>query len=101
MPVLTITTTTVLSGLDLTTGVAVAAATAESGRLGRIYGPGALIGLFNTAMSFGTAAGPLLAGFVLDHLGIRKVFFVLGILILVSTLPFMIPSWVRKKTGRE
>ena len=78
--------------MSIGTGLAVAAATAESGRLGRIYGPGAMIGLFNTAMSFGTALGPLLAGFVYDYFGIRLVFFVLGIVIFLSTLPFLMPS---------
>ncbi len=77
--------------MSIGTGLSVAAATAESGRLGRIYGPGALIGLFNTAMSIGTAVGPLLAGIVSDHLGLRLVFFVLAILILISTLPFLTP----------
>lgn len=77
--------------MSVGTGLAVSAATAESGRLGRAYGPGALIGLFNTAMSLGTAAGPLLAGFVYDRLGLRLVFMVLGILIFAATIPFLIP----------
>lgn len=77
--------------MSIGTGLAVSAATAESGRLGRMYGPGALIGLFNTAMSFGTAVGPLLAGFVYDHLGLRMVFLVLGILIFATTVPFLLP----------
>lgn len=75
--------------MSLGTGLAVSAATAESGRLGRIYGPGALIGLFNTAMSLGTAAGPLLAGFVYDYMGLRPIFLTLGILIFVTTIPFL------------
>src|SRR3989338_1342354 len=75
--------------MSIGTGLAVAAATAESGRLGRIYGAGALIGLFNTAMSLGKAAGPLLAGLVYDRVGIRLVFLVLGVLIFVSTIPFL------------
>lgn len=84
--------------MSIGTGLSVSAATAESGRLGRIYGPGALIGLFNTAMSFGTAIGPLLAGFVYDHLGLRLVFLVLGIVIFATTSPFLFPSSPRPRS---
>ena len=85
--------------MSIGTGLAVSAATAESGRLGRMYGPGALIGLFNTAMSFGTAAGPLIAGVVYDRLGLRLVFMVLGILIFATTIPFLFPSRSRGNSG--
>lgn len=78
--------------LSIGTGVAVSAATAESSRLGRIYGPGTLIGLFNTAMSLGTAVGPLLAGFVSDHMGLPRAFAFLGGLIFLATVPFLIPA---------
>ncbi|MBI4179912.1 MFS transporter [bacterium] len=78
--------------MSVGTGLAVSAATAESGRLGRQYGPGALIGLFNTAMSLGTAVGPLLAGLVYDHFGLRPVFLVLGVVIFAATFPFLVPG---------
>lgn len=87
--------------MSIGTGLAASAATAESGRLGRMYGPGALIGLFNTAMSLGTAAGPLLAGLVYDRFGLRYVFLMLGILIFVTTLPFLLPGGNKPSPNRS
>jgi MFS family permease len=42
---------------------------------GRIYGMGSVMGVFNMAMSFGMAAGPILGGLATDQLGVEYVFY--------------------------
>lgn len=53
---------------------------------GRTYGQGSLMGLFNSAMSLGMIAGPLISGWILDIAGIEWVFFIVGFLTLLGTL---------------
>ncbi len=48
--------------------------------IGRESGMGAWMGVFNTAMSVGMAITPLIAGIVMDLLGIDCVFYLFGIL---------------------
>lgn len=46
------------------------------------------MGLFNTASSVGMIAAPLVAGVVMDALGIKSVFVVAGVISLLGTLVF-------------
>jgi len=64
---------------------AVAAITVE---VGQKLGMGVSMGLFNTATSIGMIAAPLMAGLVMDALGIRPVFLVAGVISLLGTLVF-------------
>jgi len=62
-----------------------AAITVEAGQK---LGMGISMGLFNTASSVGTIAAPLIAGAVMDTLGVKSVFYVAGMLSLLSALVF-------------
>jgi len=72
--------------MSLGTGLAIPASTALTAILGRERGMGTLIGLFNTAMSVGMGAGPLLAGVLADLYGIEVVFPALGGVALLLTI---------------
>lgn len=63
----------------------VAAITVE---VGQRLGMGVSMGLFNTASSVGMIAAPLVAGVVMDALGIKSVFVVAGVISLLGTLVF-------------
>ena len=45
---------------------------------GRIFGMGTLMGVFNSAGSFGRAIGPLLGGIIFDAYGISELYYVGG-----------------------
>ncbi len=64
---------------------AVAAITVE---VGQKLGMGVSMGLFNTATSIGMIVAPLMAGLVMDALGIRPVFLAAGVISLLGTLVF-------------
>ena len=55
-------------------GVAFPAALAIATRVGRDHGMGNVMGTFNTAMSLGMITGPLIAGWIMDLLGLSVVF---------------------------
>jgi len=60
--------------------VSLPAATALTVVEGRELGMGAVMGVFNMAMSVGLASGPLLGGLLLDFLGIDSIFIFGGII---------------------
>jgi len=57
-------------------------------QVGQKLGMGISMGLFNTAMSIGTIAAPLISGIVMDILEVKFVFFVSGVISLFGTLVF-------------
>jgi len=68
-----------------TTMPSTAAITVE---VGQRLGMGISMGLFNTAAGVGTILAPLIAGIVMDILGIKSVFLVAGVIILLGILVF-------------
>ena len=64
------------------------AATAINVKVGKNAGMGATMGLFNTAMSIGMIAAPMISGIVMDIFGLQSVFYVSGSLILLGTAVF-------------
>jgi len=75
-----------LMGLGGATSMpSVAAITVE---VGQRLGMGVSMGLFNTAMSIGMIAAPLISGVVMDGLGVKSVFFVAGVISLLGTFVF-------------
>lgn len=63
-------------------------ASAITVEVGQRLGMGVSMGLFNTAMSAGMIAAPLIAGVVMDILGVKSVFFVAGVISLLGTFVF-------------
>jgi len=53
--------------------------------IGKKVGMGFWMGIFNTTISVGTIAAPLMSGVVMDYAGINSVFYFAGILSLVFT----------------
>ncbi|MCB2182114.1 MAG: MFS transporter [Desulfobulbaceae bacterium] len=53
---------------------------------GRLYGHGAMMGVFNLSMSVGVFVGALGAGFTSDRFGLHSAFFLIGILVLCLTM---------------
>lgn len=53
---------------------------------GHSYGQGSMMGVFNMAMSVGILIGSLIAGFSMDLLGLRFVFYVVSTLLVVSAV---------------
>ena len=72
--------------MALGTGLAIPASTALTAILGRARGMGSLMGIFQTAMSVGMGAGPLLGGLLADIYGLAAVFPALGSVTLALTL---------------
>ena len=64
--------------LGLGVGISIPAVMNISVGVGEKIGMGAWMGITNTAMSIGVMAAPLIAGVIMDMLGIDKVFYVLG-----------------------
>ncbi len=56
--------------------------------VGKRLGMGVSMGLFNTAMSAGMIAAPLIGGVVMDTLGVKSVFFVAGLISLTGAYVF-------------
>ncbi len=56
--------------------------------VGKRLGMGVSMGLFNTAMSAGMIAAPLIGGAVMDTLGVKSVFFVAGLISLLGAYVF-------------
>jgi MFS family permease len=56
---------------------------------GRKFGMGSTMGLFNMAMSFGLAGGPLLSGIFVERLGLQSPFYIATIAALVGLLIFI------------
>lgn len=53
---------------------------------GRRYGQGAIMGVFNMAMSFGVFAGSMAAGGIMDFMGLSYAFFTTALFLLFATL---------------
>ncbi len=64
------------------------AASAIVVKVGKKMGMGASMGLFNTAMSAGLIAAPLLSGLIMDIINIQAVFYAAGIISLIGTAIF-------------
>ncbi|WP_457549228.1 MFS transporter [Archaeoglobus sp.] len=61
-------------------GLATCSASAIAVELGRIYGHGAVMGLYNTAMSLAMMTTPVIAGFIAERTDLSTSFVVLGFL---------------------
>jgi len=68
--------------------VSMPSAAAITVEVGQRLGMGVSMGLFNTAMSVGMIVAPLIAGVVMDTLGVKPVFFVAGVISLLGTFVF-------------
>lgn len=80
--------------LGLGGGLAMPAASAIVVTAGRNAGQGSTMGIFNTAMSMGMIAAPLVSGVIMDVFGISKVFYFAGLISFVGMLLFsMIADW--------
>ena len=63
---------------------AMPSASAITVEVGQRLGMGFSMGLFNTAMSVGMIATPIISGVVMDTLGVKSVFFVAGVISLLG-----------------
>lgn len=68
--------------------IAMPSAVAITVEVGQRLGMGVSMGLFNTAMSVGMIVAPIIAGVVMDTLGVKSVFFVAGVLSLLGIFVF-------------
>ncbi len=68
--------------------ISMPAATAINVRIGRRYGMGSSMGLFNTAMSIGMIIAPIISGLVMDYFGLKYIFYVSGGISLIGTFIF-------------
>jgi len=57
---------------------------------GRVHGLGYTMGLFHTAMNIGFFLGLIIAGLLMDTLGISSIFFAAGLLVMLGTLFFVL-----------
>jgi len=71
--------------IGICTAMSIAVATDIAAVIGKKVGMGFWMGIFNTTISVGTIAAPLVAGVVMDYSGINSVFYFAGILSLVFT----------------
>ncbi len=78
----------IASLMGLGGAVSMPSAVAITVEVGQRLGMGVSMGLFNTAMSVGMIAAPLIAGVVMDTLGVKPVFFVAGVISLLGTFVF-------------
>ncbi len=81
--------------IGICTAMSIAVATDIAAVIGKKVGMGFWMGIFNTTISVGTIAAPLVAGVVMDYAGINSVFYFAGILSLVFTFTgcFYVWSW--------
>lgn len=68
--------------------ISIPAATALVVGLGRNYGMGSVIGIFDTAMNLGLTGGPLIAGILMDLVGLNSIFYFGGIAGIIGTILF-------------
>ena len=64
------------------------AITAIATQVGREYGMGSTMAVFNMAMSIGMAISPLISGVIMDTVGLSWVFYFGGIVIIMGTILF-------------
>ena len=68
--------------------ISIPSATALVVGLGRDYGMGSVIGIFDTAMNLGLTGGPLIAGILMDLINLNSVFYFGGIAGIIGTILF-------------
>jgi MFS family permease len=71
--------------IGICTAMSMAVATDIAAVIGRKVGMGFWMGIFNTTISVGTIAAPLMSGVVMDYAGINSVFYFAGIVSLLFT----------------
>jgi DHA1 family multidrug resistance protein-like MFS transporter len=75
--------------MGLSGAISLPPATAMVVEEGRKFGMGSTMGLFNMAMSFGLAGGPLLSGLFVESLGLESPFYIAALAALVGLLTFI------------
>jgi DHA1 family multidrug resistance protein-like MFS transporter len=75
--------------MGLSGAISLPPATAMVVEEGRKFGMGSTMGLFNMAMSFGLAGGPLLSGLFVESLGLESPFYIAAFAALVGLLTFI------------
>jgi DHA1 family multidrug resistance protein-like MFS transporter len=75
--------------MGLSGAISLPPATAMVVEEGRKFGMGSTMGLFNMAMSFGLAGGPLLSGLFVESLGLESPFYIAAIAALVGLFIFI------------
>jgi MFS family permease len=81
--------------------MSIAVATDIAAVIGKKVGMGFWMGIFNTTISVGTIAAPLVAGVVMDYAGINSVFYFAGILSLVFTFTGCFYVWNWSKVNKR
>ena len=79
-------------------GIAMPGGLVLTGRVGRSLGMGATMGLMDTGWSLGMIVSPVLAGVIMDRLGLINIFYVGGILIIIGTILITV---ILKGYGRD
>lgn len=74
--------------MGIGSAISIPAATAIIAILGKKYGMGGIMGVFNTGMSAGMVMSPVLSGVVMDTLGIDYVFYIGGVASIVGVVIF-------------
>jgi len=64
--------------------------------IGREEGMGSILGVYNSAMSFGMATGPIVAGVVMDMIGVRQIFTLSAVISIIGSFYFL-----RRVTGAK
>jgi len=67
-------------------GIAMPGGLVLTGRAGRDLGMGATMGITDAGWSFGMIVSPIIAGLIMDSLGLSSIFFAGGIMILIGTI---------------
>ncbi len=86
--------------IGICTAMSIAVATDIAAVIGKKVGMGFWMGIFNTTISVGTIAAPLVAGVVMDYAGINSVFYFAGILSLVFTFTGCYYVWRWSKVNK-
>ncbi len=87
--------------IGICTAMSIAVATDIAAVIGKKVGMGFWMGIFNTTISVGTIAAPLVAGVVMDYAGINSVFYFAGILSLLCTLIGCYYVWSWSKVNKR
>ncbi len=87
--------------IGICTAMSIAVATDIAAVIGKKVGMGFWMGIFNTTISLGTIAAPLVAGVVMDYAGINSVFYFAGILSLLCTLIGCYYVWSWSKVNKR
>ncbi len=87
--------------IGICTAMSIAVATDIAAVIGKKVGMGFWMGIFNTTISVGTIAAPLVAGVVMDYSGINSVFYFAGILSLLFTFIGCYYVWKWSKGNKQ